>query len=71
MALTLRFLRSFHLLFYRKRFPGVYNVDYCTRSCGFEVLQECSGVTTVGVGGIYTLRREVIKLLKVGVPMRN
>jgi len=68
-ALTLCFLCSFHFFFYRKRFPGVYNVDYRTRSSGFEIFQKGSGVTTVGVGGVYAFGGEIVEFLEVGVPV--
>ena len=68
-VLTLCFLRSFHFFFYRERFPGVYNIDYRTWSGGLEIFQECSGVTAVGVGGVYTLGGEIIEFLEVGVPV--
>ena len=68
-ALTLCLLCSFHLLFYRKRFPGVYDIDYRTWSGGLEIFQECSGVTAVSVGGVYTLGGEIIEFLEVGVPV--
>lgn len=45
------------------------DVDYCARSCGFEVFQKCPSVTAVGGRGVYALGREVIKFLKVSVPV--
>jgi hypothetical protein len=60
MVLTLCFLRRFHFLFHGKRFSGVNDVDYCTRSCGFKIFQKCPSMTAVGVRGVYALGREVI-----------
>lgn len=71
MVLTLCLLRRFHFLFYGKSFPGVNDVDYRTRSCGFEIFQKCPSMTTVRIRGVDALGREVIEFLKVSVPMQR
>ena len=68
-ALTLCLLCSFHLLFYRKRLPGVYDIDYRAWTGGFEIFQERPGVTAVGVGGVYAFGGKVVEFLEVGVPV--
>ena len=67
--LTLRFLRSFHFLLYRKGFPGVYDIDYRTWSGGLEIFQKSPSVAAVGIGGVYAFCREIVKFLEVGVPV--
>ena len=65
---TLRLLRRLHLLADLKGLPGVYDINDSARSRGLEVLKEDARMTTVCVGGVDALCREVVKLLEVGVP---
>lgn len=69
IAPTLCFLCSLYFFLYRKRFTGVYDIDYRAWSSGFQILQECPGVAAVGVGGVYAFGGEIIEFLEVGVPV--
>ena len=71
MIRTLRLLRRLHLLADLKGLPGVYDINDSARSRGLEVLKEDARMTTVCVGGVDALRREVVELLEVGVPSRR
>ena len=68
MIRTLRLLRRLHLLADLKGLPGVYDINDSARSRGLEVLKEDARMTTVCVGGVDALCREVVELLEVGVP---
>lgn len=67
---TLQLLRRLNLLPHFERLAGVHDVDDSARSGGFEILEECTGVAPVGVGGVDTLCGEVVEFLEVGVPVR-
>jgi hypothetical protein len=68
-TLTLCFLRGFHFFVYRKCFSGVYDIDYRAWPSRFKIFQKGSGVTAVGVRGVYAFGGEVVEFLEVGVPV--
>jgi len=49
----------------------MYNIDYRTWSSGFKIFQKGSGVTAVGVGGVYALGGEIVEFFEVGVPVHH
>ena len=45
------------------------DIDYRAGPSGLEVFQKRSGVTAVGIGGIYAFGGEVIEFLEIGIPV--
>ena len=68
MTRTLRLLCRLHLLADLKGLPGVYDINNSARSRGLKVLEEDASMTSICVGRVDALCREVVKLLEVGVP---